>query len=1676
MSTNIIPPRGIVVSIWGKAYIKGADGQWRPLKLGEMVRPGDALLTEQDSIVLMTDGAGQVGRARLEPGAGGVDRAIAALESGERDAAPAAGLAGGDGGDLQPGLRVMRVAEIVDSVDAVSIAPTAAATQVPTTLSDPDPQASSTAVSAPSSSIAALEGGAAVALGLTSPSGSGPIVVTVTQVPVAGQIVTASGTVVSAGAQLSAQDLAGLQYLPPADYVAGSPVGSFAYTASNGQSSSTGNVLVSLGAVNDAPAVAPDAASTVGTLPVTVNVLANDSDVDGNTLSVSGATVPAAQGSVTVNPDGSLTFVPAAGVSGPVTIQYTVSDGNGGSTTSALVVTVSAAPTLTLDAPALTNDTTPLITGTTNLPPGTVVTLTVTDANGNTQTVAAVVLADGSFAASVPNALPEGPYSVTATAGSGSSTTGATDGGSVDAAAPTITVAAPALGNDATPLISGSADVPAGSAVTLTVTGSNGAVQAFTATVQADGSYAAAVPGALSDGPFSVTAVVAGANGAPATASTSGVLDTTPPQLTLVLDSVTADNAVSAGEAAGIVIVTGRAGGDVTAGDIVTLAINGKVYSGAIQADGRFSIAVPGSDLAVDADRRIDASITSTDAAGNAGTQTAVQPYTVDLSGPPNTPPLANADSLAATEDTAVTYAAAQLTGNDTDAEGNPLVIASVTSGSGGTAVLNPDGTVTFTPNAHFNGSADFTYTVTDGALTSNTATVSVNVAAVNDAPTLTVTASYDFTEDSGTAVGAIVASYSTFDEEGSPVTVTLSDTTHYALDGAGNVTLTAAGLALVNSGADLPAFTLTPSDGSTSGSAVAVDPAVAAVNDAPVANPDSLATSEDSSLTIAAGTLLVNDTDADGNPLSIVGVQAAVNGTVALVNGDVVFTPAANYSGPASFTYTISDGQGGFSTATVNLTVLAVNDAPVASGSALTTAEDTPLTVSLIGSDIDGTIASVALTTLPVSGTLYLADGVTPVLAGTALTPAQAATLLYVPAPNASGSFSLRFTVTDDGGLVSPAATTTITVTPVNDAPIAVADSRTVAEGSTSSLVSVLANDSDVEGLPLSVTAFAASAVGTAVVANGSNSITTALGGTVTMNADGSFTYTAPVVTHDTANTPVIDSFVYRASDGTDASAWTTVTLNLNDTTPIATSENGTVAWNTTLTGNILTNDSAIDQPKALLSVAGTPIAATGSTSITTANGVLSIAADGSFIYTSTLAATATASGGDEATFRSTLGGLWGFDNANWSTGSNLNLGALAVQPDLVNYQGGAKPGLTVGSGGIESGESLILRLPESTTSATLALNQLNASQPTAAWSAYDAGGVLVASGTFGPGPANGSTSLQTILTATPFTYLRLSNAGSSGQGFRVAAVEYGLLPANHVDAFSYTMRDADGDTSTATFTVQPGTTSIFNFPLASGGAPVAVGESINMSEDTVFVGSVAGNDVPSTDGGNLWTVTGAPANGSLSFNVDGSFSYVPAADFVGSDSFSYRIKDADGSVSTATVSITVAAVNDVPVVLADSATATEDTPLTISPAALLGNDSDADADTLTIVSVQNAVNGTVALVAGNIVFTPAADYNGPASFTYTVSDGHGGTATATVDVTVSAVNDAPVARDDALATSEDSALVISASTLLGNDSDVEGNTLTIASVTSGSGGTAVLNADGTVTFTPNANFNGTA
>ena len=163
----------------------------------------------------------------------------------------------------------------------------------------------------------------------------------------------------------------------------------------------------------------------------------------------------------------------------------------------------------------------------------------------------------------------------------------------------------------------------------------------------------------------------------------------------------------------------------------------------------------------------------------------------------------------------------------------------------------------------------------------------------------------------------------------------------------------------------------------------------------------------------------------------------------------------------------------------------------------------------------------------------------------------------------------------------------------------------------------------------------------------------------------------------------------------------------------------------------------------------------------------------------------------------------------------------------------------------------------------------------------------------------------------------------------------------------------------------------------------------------------------------------------------------------------------------------------NNPPLAGDDTVSTPEDTPLTIAAADLLTNDSDVDGDPLTITSVDNAVNGTVALDGTEITFTADANFNGLASFNYTISDGNGGEDTASVAVNVESVNDNPLAGDDTVSTDEDTPLTIAAADLLINDIDVDGDSLTITNVNDAANGTVEL--DGTnITFTPDANFSG--
>ncbi|MBV1882025.1 MAG: tandem-95 repeat protein, partial [Pseudomonadales bacterium] len=254
-----------------------------------------------------------------------------------------------------------------------------------------------------------------------------------------------------------------------------------------------------------------------------------------------------------------------------------------------------------------------------------------------------------------------------------------------------------------------------------------------------------------------------------------------------------------------------------------------------------------------------------------------------------------------------------------------------------------------------------------------------------------------------------------------------------------------------------------------------------------------------------------------------------------------------------------------------------------------------------------------------------------------------------------------------------------------------------------------------------------------------------------------------------------------------------------------------------------------------------------------------------------------------------------------------------------------------------------------------------------------------------------------------------------------------------------------------------------------AGGGSnvdPDALDDNGITNEDAILIIDVLSND-NDTDGDSVSVASVGSASNGVVVNNGTDVSYIPNANFNGVDSFTYSITDGNGGSDTANVSISILPVNDGPSASDDLVNTSEDIAVTVN---VLANDFDLDGDTLTVSSVTQGANGSAIISGNDVTYTPNTNFNGADSFTYSVSDGNGGNASATVLVTVGGVNDAPVAIDDAVSTSEEVAVVVN---VLANDSDLDGDTLSVSSITQGANG-SVTNNGSDVTYTPNANFNG--
>ncbi|MEM1096402.1 MAG: Ig-like domain-containing protein, partial [Bacteroidota bacterium] len=862
-------------------------------------------------------------------------------------------------------------------------------------------------------------------------------------------------------------------------------------------------------------------------------------------------------------------------------------------------------------------------------------------------------------------------------------------------------------------------------------------------------------------------------------------------------------------------------------------------------------------------------------------------------------------------------------------------------------------------------------------------------------------------------------------------------------------------------SGTDTFQYTVQDDDGATSNTATATI-TVTAANVLPVANDDSATTSEDTAVTIA---VLDNDTDSDGTlDASTVAIATAPSNGSAIANADgtIAYTPNANVNGTDTFTYTVADNVGGVSnTATVTVTITAVNDAPVALADLSSTTLDTPVTINVLANDtdVDGTldVATVSVVSAPSSGAAIVnADG----------------TIQYAPTQGFLGTDTFQYTVNDDSGATSNSATVTVTVNPDNATPIAIDDAATTDED-TAIAITVLANDTD-DG-PLDVSSVQIVQDPTA--------------GTATVGTDGVVTYTP------NPNVNGTDTFTYTVADtegARSAAATVTVTVDPVNDAPVAVADVARTDEDTTVQIDVLANDTDVDGD--VLTVASFTAASLGQ---------VARGDDGQLIYTPN----ANVNGTDTFTY-----------TTRDATGATSDPAAVTITITSVNDAPVAQNDAAV----TDEDTAVLIDIRANDTDADDALTDLTITLQTAPTNGQvlvdqDAGTVRYTPNAAFTGddsfryllrdPNGGVSNVATvritvrsvIVGNTPPVAVNDEAETLEGSAVVISVLandsdQDGTLDANTVaiaadaangttavsegavtytpnagfsgtDTFQYTVRDDDGAVSNAaTVTVTVNALVI--------AAPVANDDEATTEEDTAVQIAVLANDTTegTLDAGQVLIGT-APSLGSALVDAQGVVTYTPSPNVSGTDTFTYTVADTDGRRSnSATVTITIAPVNDVPIAQDDTAATDEDTALLIVFADLLANDTDIDGDALSVSAVGEAAQGTTTLESDGIRYVPNADANGTDTFSYTVNDGNGSFDTATVTLSIAPVNDAPVAQDDTATTEEDTAVEID---VLANDADVDGDTLTLALLTTPANGTAEV-AEQRIVYTPAANFAG--
>ncbi|QYJ77938.1 tandem-95 repeat protein [Shewanella acanthi] len=1006
-----------------------------------------------------------------------------------------------------------------------------------------------------------------------------------------------------------------------------------------------------------------------------------------------------------------------------------------------------------------------------------------------------------------------------------------------------------------------------------------------------------------------------------------------------------------------------------------------------------------------------------------------------------NEAPVANSQSLSTNEDVPLSIT---LTGSDVD--GNSLSYTLLSSPTRGSVTGNAPNLV-YTPTANFNGTDSFTFSVSDGSLTSNIATVSITINDINDLP-IANAQSLSTNEDVPLNI-----TLTGLDIDGSIVGYTLvGQPSHGQLSGTGasRVYTPAANYF----GTDSFTFTVTDDDSGVSALATVVI-TVADVNDLPVANAQSLTTNEDVPLNIT-----LTGTDVDGTIASYTLVSQPSHGQLSGSGANLVYTPSSNYFGSDSFTFRVTDDDGGVSApATIVINVSDVNDLPVANAQSLTTNEDVPLNITLSGTDVDGTIASYTLVSQPSHGQL----------SGTG------ANRVYTPAANYFGPDSFTFTVTDDDSGVSALATIVITVADVNDLPVANAQSLTTNEDVP---LNITLTGLDVDGSIASYTLVSQPSHGQ-LSGTGANLVYTPAS-----NYFGSDSFTFRV-TDDDGGVSAPATIVINVSDVNDIPVANAQSLTTNEDVPLTitltgTDVDGTIASYTlvsqpshgqlsgtganrvyTPAANYFGTDSftfrVTDDDGGVSTVATIAINVVSVNDVPVAvDDVLTMEEDGGPVTVNVLG-NDTDADGDTLTVTSAI-----------ATSGQVSInpdGSLSFTPDA-DFNGTVTITYTISDGKGGTATATVTITVTSVNDAPVAIDDVT--------STLEETPVTIDVLANDSDDDNRLIPSSVIITQMPLHGV-VSVSPTNGRVTYTPALNF-----NGVDSFSYQVSD--------NLKVSSNVASVTINVIEVNDAPQAISDAVSTDEDLPVDIDILQNDID-IDGDDLdvssIVIVQQPAHGQVS-EQNGVLTFTPDTDFVGNDALQYKVADEHGLMSNvATVYFTVLDVNDAPVAEDDTATVDEDASVEID---ILANDTDIEdgkPDPATVLIIQSPQHGRVSVdpITGVVTYTPDKDYFGPDSFVYLVDDSGNASPEeppvhsnpATVTITVNPVNDAPVAKDDDIILEEtDLPVVIN---ILGNDLDVDGTILgsSVTIVAQPQLGTVAVNpVTGLVEYTPSLNYNG--